>query len=226
MKKSFLCGFVLCAISLAAFSVGTAAMTLQDGARADMYYRDGARFALEGRLSEAVAAFEQAIALDPKNGNAYYSLGNVYAELGRWADAVAAYRQAISLNKMDVEAYNGLGIALSRRGLYGQSAAAFERANEIYPKWAEPHFHLSQVYRKLGRERAAQVAYNQAIRLRPDYAAHPPGAFMTVDVKENVEARNERAAATGNTVTTSSSGSPKGSSPARGTTPNSNNARA
>ncbi|MCA1636252.1 MAG: tetratricopeptide repeat protein, partial [Acidobacteria bacterium] len=75
MRKTFLFGFVLCVLSVAAVAA-------QDVSRASVYYRDGARFALEGRLVEAVVAFEQAIALDPKNGDAYYNLGNVYAELG------------------------------------------------------------------------------------------------------------------------------------------------
>ncbi|HEX3557681.1 MAG TPA: tetratricopeptide repeat protein [Pyrinomonadaceae bacterium] len=172
MKKIFLLSFILCA------SVAGGATILQDGGRADVYYRDGARFALEGRLAEAAKAFEQAVALDPSNGNAFYSLGNVYSEQGRWADAVNAYYKAVSLNKEDVEAYNALGVALSRRGQYTQAATAFERAIKIYPKWAEPHYNLSQVRRKLHDDAAAQAAYEQAIRLRPDYAANPPRTFM------------------------------------------------
>src|ERR671916_48454 len=114
MRKTFLLGLVLCA----ALGVTAGAAARQDADPASVYYRDGARFALQGRLEEAARAFEQAVALDPRNGNAFYSLGNVYSELGRWADAVAAYRKAVSLNKNDVEAFNGLGVALARRGVY------------------------------------------------------------------------------------------------------------
>lgn len=183
MKKIFLFRFVLCALVVAALGAGPGAAVAQDGSRADVYYRDGSRFALEGRLGEAVAAFEQAVALDPKNGHAFYNLGNVYSELGRWEEAAAAYRKAISINKKDLEAYNGLGVALARLGAYGQAVRAFEKAIEIYPKWAEPHYHLSQVYRQLGQDVAAQVAYSDAVRLRPDYAARPPVTLMTAAVK-------------------------------------------
>jgi tetratricopeptide (TPR) repeat protein/protein involved in polysaccharide export with SLBB domain len=195
MKKIFLLGFVVCALG----SVGAGATMLQDGGRADIYYRDGTRFALEGRLVEAANAFEQAVTLDPTDGNAFYSLGNVYSELGRWADAVNAYDKAISLNKGDVEAYNALGIALGRRGQYGQAAAAFERAIKIYPKWAEPYFHLSQVRRELGREDEAQAAYNQALRLRPDYAEHPPRTLMNAGTKADTPPPNKKTVA-GNPV--------------------------
>jgi tetratricopeptide (TPR) repeat protein/protein involved in polysaccharide export with SLBB domain len=177
VKKIMLLGFVLC-VTCAASSAAAAGVVPQQGdARADVYYRDGARFALAGRLAEAASAFEQAAALDPANGNAYYALGNVYSELGRWADAVNAYYKAISLNKEDVEAYNALGVALGMRGQYEQSAAAFERAIKIYPKWAEPYYNLSQARRRLHEDEGAQAAYKKALRLRPDYAANPPRTF-------------------------------------------------
>ncbi|MFL6337306.1 MAG: tetratricopeptide repeat protein [Pyrinomonadaceae bacterium] len=167
MKKIVLLILFACA----AFDV----RAVQGGA--EIYARDGARFALEGRLSEAARAFEQAVALDPANGNAFYGLGNVYAEMGRWADAVNAYYKAVSLNKDDVEALNNLGVALGMRGQNVQAVAAFQRAIKIYPKWAEPFYHLGEARRALGQEDEAREAFARALRLRPDYAARPPRPF-------------------------------------------------
>jgi tetratricopeptide (TPR) repeat protein/protein involved in polysaccharide export with SLBB domain len=182
MKKFLLLTFVLCS-NVNAFA--------QSNYRAQVYYRDGARFTLEGRLSEAASAFEQAVALDPSNGNAYYGLGNVYAEMGRWADAANAYYKAVSLNKDDVEAYNNLGLALSARGQYAQAEAAFEKAVKIYPKWAEPYFHLSRVRKEMGDEQGSREAYRQALRLRPDYATSPPLRFRAAASAKNSAAKNE-----------------------------------
>ncbi|HLM59075.1 MAG TPA: tetratricopeptide repeat protein [Pyrinomonadaceae bacterium] len=178
MKKIFLLGIIVCAVVPAAV-----AGVWQRGGGAEVYHRDGARFALEGRLDEAAKAFEQAVALDPTNGNAYYGLGNVYAELGRWEDASLAYYKAVSLNKEDVEAYNNLGVVLGMRGLHKQAAAAFERATKIYPKWAEPHYHLGEARRALGEEEEAREAFGRALRLRPDYASRPPRPFVTARTK-------------------------------------------
>ncbi|HEV2860611.1 MAG TPA: tetratricopeptide repeat protein [Pyrinomonadaceae bacterium] len=172
---ALLLGLVVCAVAPAAFA--------QRGTGAEVYHRDGARFALEGRLDEAARAFEQAVKLDPTNGNAFYGLGNVYAELGRWEDACLAYYKAISLNKEDVEAYNNLGVALGMRGLHKQAAAAFERASKIYPKWAEPYYHLGEARRALGEEEEAREAFDKAIRLRPDYAKRPPRPFVAARTK-------------------------------------------
>jgi len=180
MKRFLTLAFVLCA-ACPAFA--------QRERSSDVYYRDGARFTLEGRLEEAARAFEQAVALDPSNGNAFYGLGNVYSELGRWADAVIAYSKAVSLNKDDVEAYNNLGIALAERGQYVQAAAAFEKAVKIYPKWAEPHYRLSRVRRALHEEDEAREAYEKAVRLRPDYATNPPVRFRATTAS-NASASN------------------------------------
>lgn len=168
MKKIVLFILIACA---AAFNVNA----VQRGA--EVYARDGARFALEGRLAEAARAFEQAVALDSSNGNAFYGLGNVYAEMGRWADAVNAYYKALSLNKEDVEALNNLGVALGMRGQHTQAASAFQRAIKVYPKWAEPYYHLGEARRALGQEEEAREAFDRALRLRPDYAARPPRPF-------------------------------------------------
>ncbi|MET0649645.1 MAG: tetratricopeptide repeat protein [Pyrinomonadaceae bacterium] len=175
MKKIFLPGLIACAALFAAPAARGVAFAPQAGA--SIYYRDGARYALEGRLAEAASAFEQAVALDPGNGNAHYALGNVYAEMGRWADAVNAYYKAVSLNKEDVEALNNLGFALGMRGQHQQAASAFQRAIKIYPKWAEPHYHLGEARRALGQEEEARESFDRALRLRPDYAARPPRPF-------------------------------------------------
>lgn len=180
MKMILMLGLLVC---LVVAPPARAATPPQGGTPADVYYRDGARFALEGRLSEAARAFEQAIALDPSNGNAHYALGNVYAEMGRWADAVRAYHLALSLNREDVEALNNLGVALGMRGQHVQAAAAFERAVKIYPKWAEPHYHLSTERRALGQEKEARESYERALRLRPDYASRPPRPFANAAAK-------------------------------------------
>ena len=181
MKKFLSLVLFVCAGLTAQASAYDGPKSPQSGA--DVYYRDGARFALEGRLPEAAKAFEQAVALDPDNGNAYFALGNVYAEMGRWADAVNAYYKAVSLNKNDVEAHNNLGVALGQRGQHVQAAAAFERAIKIYPKWAEPYYHLGEERRALGQEAESRAAFERALRLRPDYAARPPRPFPPSNAK-------------------------------------------
>ena len=51
-----------------------------------------------GRHEEAIAAYQQAIALDAKFAYPHNGLGNVYRKLGRSDEAIAAYQQAIALD--------------------------------------------------------------------------------------------------------------------------------
>src|SRR5688572_10511697 len=60
MKKILLLGLVVCVVCLAGATAASARVApVQGGAPADAHYRDGARLALEGRLSEAANAFER-----------------------------------------------------------------------------------------------------------------------------------------------------------------------
>jgi tetratricopeptide (TPR) repeat protein len=177
LKKIILFALIFCVAGGALGVPGARASLLQGRGRAAVYYRDGTRYALEGRLNEAAAAFEQAVLIDPKDGDAFYSLGNVYAEQGRWADAVDAYRQTVVLKNKDGEAYNGLGIALGSLGQYEQAAAAFRSAVEIYPAWAafSPEPRLPEARARRGRAGLPRRGSGAPARLR-----HTPPALFPV----------------------------------------------
>ena len=82
-----------------------------------------------GRYDEAIAAYQQAIALDPKYAYPHNGLGNVYRETGPLREAIAAYQQAIALDPKDapVNSFNGksiVGSAMTRRITSTNSAGA------------------------------------------------------------------------------------------------------
>ena len=51
------------------------------------------------RYEEALAAFEQAIRLDPNYVSAYYTKGEALRKLERYEEAITAYDQAICLDR-------------------------------------------------------------------------------------------------------------------------------
>ncbi|MEM6426124.1 MAG: tetratricopeptide repeat protein, partial [Cyanobacteria bacterium P01_D01_bin.128] len=67
-------------------------------------YRD------QGRYDDAIAAYQQAINLDPKDAYPYNGLGDVYRVQGRYDDAIAAYIKAIELDSK--YAYSKLSLGL------------------------------------------------------------------------------------------------------------------
>ena len=65
-----------------------------------------------GRLIEAKAHYEQAIALKPDFAEAHFNLGNVLLGLCSLTESKAHYEQAIALKPDFAEAHNNLGITL------------------------------------------------------------------------------------------------------------------
>jgi len=134
------------------------------------WYRLGVIHSLAKRHEEAIAAYEQAIALDPKYAAPHNGLGYMYSALGRHEEAIAAYEQAIALDPKDAYPHNGLGNMYSALGRHEEAVAAYEQAIALDPQDATPHNGLGTVYRDLGRHEEAIVAYQQAIALDPQNA--------------------------------------------------------
>ncbi|HIK45946.1 MAG TPA: tetratricopeptide repeat protein, partial [Leptolyngbyaceae cyanobacterium M65_K2018_010] len=86
----------------------------------------------QGALTEAIALFEQAIAVDPTLAVAYYNLGTAQRARGYLDEAIAAYRQAIALQPSYAEAHQNLGVALFKLGQLPESLQAFSQAIQLY----------------------------------------------------------------------------------------------
>jgi tetratricopeptide (TPR) repeat protein len=79
----------------------------------------------------AIAAYERALALDPKTPNVHYHLGLIYKERGEWAQAAAYFEQALVVAPQDRDAQYWLKrlsehIAQSQ----GQETAATRREDD------------------------------------------------------------------------------------------------
>jgi tetratricopeptide (TPR) repeat protein len=119
------------------------------------WYRLGATLGLAGKNTEALAACQRAIDLDPTDAASHNGLGYVYRELGQYDQALAAYQRAIELDPKDASPHNGVGNVYYQLGQYDQALAAYQRAVELDPKLAVAHASLAGCYRKLGRESEA-----------------------------------------------------------------------
>jgi len=124
----------------------------------------------QGKLDEAIAAFLQAIQLDPKYVAAYNNLGNALKEQGKLEDAIAAYRQVIQLDPKLAAGYSNLGIALKEQGKLEEAIIAYRQAIELDPKYVAAYNNLGVVLSDQGKLEEAIAAFRQAIELDPKYA--------------------------------------------------------
>ncbi|HXP61197.1 MAG TPA: tetratricopeptide repeat protein [Dongiaceae bacterium] len=101
-------------------------------------FRKGRRLNREKRFYEAIAAFEAAVALEPRYADAHNGLGVAHHGVGRVEAAVAAYRRALKIDPAHAKAHNNLGTAHMGRNEVGLAMAAYHRAlglNRFIPKF-------------------------------------------------------------------------------------------
>jgi tetratricopeptide (TPR) repeat protein len=139
----------------------------------EMHYALGNALAKQGgqgKLAEAVAAFQEAIRLKPDYANAHHNLGLTRYYQGKLAEAVAAYQEAIRLKPDFPMAHNNLGNALYYQRKLAEAVAAYQEAIRLKPDFPMAHFNLGNTLRVQGKSAEAVAAFQEAIRLKADYA--------------------------------------------------------
>ena len=145
-----------------------------------------------GRVLEAQRAYEQAIRLAPKYGEAYNNLARLYVD--NYPHVLAADSQVLPLSTVsvlqtvpklrlaealaytavtlnpDVAAYHDtLGWVLSRRGQVNKAIKTLERAIDLQSDAVEPHYHLAQVALKANERKKAAQAIRNVFKLNPAF---------------------------------------------------------
>lgn len=114
----------------------------------------------QGKIEPAIAAFQKAVAQDPRDGAAHLNLGAAYERANRTDDAIAAYRKAVELEPKNVYAHNNLGVLLDQQGAYDQAIAALESAVKSEPgnAMAQKNLETAKKNKAALKERENEVA--------------------------------------------------------------------
>jgi protein O-GlcNAc transferase len=124
----------------------------------------------QGRLTEAIACFEQAVTLKPGYAEAQLNLGNALRTLGKLDQAAASYEQALVIDpKLGIAHYN-LGATRKQQGRTEQAIAHYRRAVALMPDFAEAHNNLGNALSELGRLDEAKAHCERALGLKPSFA--------------------------------------------------------
>ena len=136
---------------------------------AHTHYRLGYVYEKKGLPINAVAAYEQALALDPNIKWARFNLASLYARSGEYNRAIAAYGEFIRRFPEVARARLALGNVYLRTGRHAEAIAAYESllgakdadAADLYGRLGYTHAQLGQ----LGQ---AAVAYEKLVAAKPD----------------------------------------------------------
>jgi Flp pilus assembly protein TadD len=124
--------------------------------KADAMYRLGRFYQGQRRYAEAIAAYRQALALDPRCADAQNGLGVIYAEQGRHDEAVQAFQAAIAASPRAAYLHNNLGYVLLLQGSNEKAVEVLEEARRLEPGNAKVRDNLIIGYERLIEERNAQ----------------------------------------------------------------------
>ena len=160
---------ILFTIALLSISLSCNAIPT-NSTNAETIFTKGLSLANEGKISEALEAFNKAIELKPDYADAWYNKGVALAALGFHEKALEAYEKAIEINPDDDGAWYNIGVALEALGFYEKAIEAYDKVIKINPDDAEAWYSLGVAYSNLNRLDKALSLFNTAIKLKPNFA--------------------------------------------------------
>jgi tetratricopeptide (TPR) repeat protein len=135
------------------------------------HYRLARLYQSESLVSDAAAAFEQAVACSPLVGLDYLhdTLGGLYAIQADFDRAVRAYRRRIDVNPNSSEAHRKLGEIYSLEGRDDAALAEFAVAQRLDRQNVEALAEAGQAYLRLNRFAEAVRLSREALALDPTH---------------------------------------------------------
>ncbi len=140
-----------------------------------------------GKLDDAIACFERALAADPGAIVAHFNIGVLRQSQGRLDDAAAAYEAALGIDTDAFEPLVNLGVVRQAQARLDDAEAAYRRAIAVRSDIAELHHNLGAVLEGRGDVAGAIACYRRALTVRPDYAPglNALGAALQKDGDDN-----------------------------------------
>jgi tetratricopeptide (TPR) repeat protein len=121
---------------------------------------------------KAVAPMERSLQLNPNQAPGWHALGITYIQLKRNADAVGAISKAIKLNPNQPTYYNNLAAAYAEMARWQDAFNTLNDEKDLADKLNSPTvwYNLGNGYARLEQAAAAVAAYQQAVKLNPNWA--------------------------------------------------------
>ena len=135
----------------------------------------------QGDLDGAIADFNRAIELNPKDDAPYYNRAQAKRLKKDTAGAIADYTRAIELGSTNPAAYNNRGNARSENNDNDGAISDYTRAIELKPDYARAYYNRAVTKEAKGDKTGADADFKMARKLDPELASEQSAA----DSKDN-----------------------------------------
>ena len=130
-------GFLLAAIPI---NVGA------DTEKAKEHYNDGIKATQDGKIDEAILAYQAAIAADEEYVDAYINLGAVYFDKKDYENALKMFKTVTEKDEINVTAFANLGRVQYSLQRWVEAETAFKTAISLDKKNTDLYKELGKVY--------------------------------------------------------------------------------
>lgn len=135
--------------------------------RAERLFAEGLEWHRQGALGEALAAYEQALQLQPGYAAVLHHIGILAHQTGDYATAEQFQYAALEIDGGAVAVWNALGNVLKASGRHEAALAAYTQALAIAPEYTDAHYNRGNALLALGRHEEALAGYDSALALDP-----------------------------------------------------------
>ncbi|MCC7232818.1 MAG: tetratricopeptide repeat protein [Bacteroidia bacterium] len=135
-----------------------------------VYSNRAAAYHKEGKLQEALADFNECIAIKDHFPNAYKNRGLTYIALGKNEEALADFHAAIRYKADDLDLYFTRGNLLKNKNDIPGAFADFNKVIELNPNVVDAWQNRAECYYRMGKLQEALTDLNKALVMKPDYA--------------------------------------------------------
>jgi protein O-mannosyl-transferase len=125
----------------------------------------------KGRVEEAIAEYEKAIALEPTVDAARLGLSEALMQQGKLDDASVQLAKVLELNPENSAARVQFGVLRGRQGRYDEAVAAFSEVLQRNPDDLAAHNNLGNVLTLQGKNEEAVKHFEKAVQISPEYAS-------------------------------------------------------
>lgn len=112
---------------------------------AESYITDAQVLMQQGKLSQAIAAYQQAIQVDPKNPAVYVALARLQIYSAKYDEALVNAENALLLNQNNAQALALRGWAKGFLGDYLEAEASLTQASVLDPSSPAPYAYMAEV---------------------------------------------------------------------------------